>query len=110
MNTEKLDKLIDNIFSEMGEIERGKYGFFNQHGEKICFGLTELFVVTENVPHLNTLEKIMDPKSFKYVMDEVGNRLFKIYTYNSKIYSYYSTKKGVSYFKPDGRSYIYGIY
>ena len=88
MNTDKLDKLVDKIFSEMGKIEDGKnvfIGLLDKHGELICYGLTEFFIVTHNVPHLNTLENIMDPESFKYIMDQVGNELYKIYSYNSNV-------------------------
>ena len=89
MNTEKLDKLVNDIFSEMGKIEEGQkiyVGLLDKHGELICYGLTEFFIVTHNVPHLNTLEDIMDPESFKYIMDQVGNKLYKLYVY-------YPTKK-----------------
>ena len=51
MNTEKLDKLVDQIFSEMGKIEDGKnvfIGLLDKHGELICYGLTEFFIVTHN--------------------------------------------------------------
>ena len=105
MNTEKLDKLVNDIFSEMGKIEEGKnvfIGLLDESGELICYGLTQSFIVTHNVPHLNTLENIMDPESFKYIMDQVGNRLYKLYTY-------YPTKKNVSYYQPDGSNYLYGI-
>ena len=105
MNTEKLDRLVDKIFSEMGKIEDGKnvfIGLLDKHGELICYGLTEFFIVTHNVPHLKTLEYIMDPESFKYIMDQVGNRLYKLY-------EYYPTNKNVSYYQPDGSNYLYGI-
>ena len=105
MNTDKLDKLVDQIFSEMGEIKEGQkiyVGLLDEHGELICYGLTQSFILTDNVPHLNTLEKIMDPESFKYIMDQVGNRLYKLY-------AYYPTNKNVSYYQPDGSNYLYGI-
>ena len=105
MNINKLDKLVDDIFSEMGKIEEGQkiyVGLLDKHGELIGYGLTQSFIVTNNVPHLHTLENIMDPESFKYIMDQVGNRLYKLY-------AYYPTNKNVSYYQPDGSNYLYGI-
>lgn len=102
MNRNKLDKLVDQIFSEMGKIEEGEkiyIGLLDESGELICYGLTQSFIVTHNVPHLNTLENIMDPESFKYIMDQVGNKLHKIYSYNST--------KSVSYDRPDYGGYSY---
>ena len=82
MKKDKLDKLVDQIFSEMGKIEEGQkiyVGLLDKHGELIGYGLTQSFIVTNNVPHLHTLENIMDPESFKYIMDQVGNKLYKLY-------------------------------
>ena len=106
MNTDKLDKLVDQIFSEMGEIKEGQkiyVGLLDEHGELICYGLTQSFILTDNVPHLNTLEKIMDPESFKYIMDQGGNELYKLYANDDR------HKKKVTYKTPvdDGYSYRY---
>lgn len=82
MNINKLDKLVDDIFSEMGKIEEGQkiyVGLLDKHGELISYGLTQSFILTDNVPHLHTLENIMDPESFKYIMDQLGNKLYKLY-------------------------------
>ena len=100
MNTNKLDKLVDQIFSEMGKIEEGEkiyIGLLDESGELICYGLTQSFIVTHNVPHLNTLENIMDPESFRYVMDQVGNRLINLYPDGKKVPVEYKELKGLSY-------------
>ena len=106
MNTEKLDKLVDQIFSEMGKIEEGQkiyVGLLDKHGELIGYGLTQSFIVTNNVPHLDTLKNIMDPESFRYIMDQVGNKLYKLYVNDDR------HKKKVTYNTPvdDGYSYRY---
>ena len=100
MNTEKLDKLVNDIFSEMGKIEDGKnvfIGLLDKHGELICYGLTEFFIVTHNVPHLKTLENILDSESFKYIMDQVGNRLINLYPDGEKVPVEYKELKGLTY-------------
>ena len=90
MKTEKLDKLIDNIFSEMGELKEGVdryYGFVNESGELICYKVVRSFIVTKNVPHLDVLRYSLDDASFKYLMDQVGNRLSDLY-FNKERVSY----------------------
>ena len=100
MNRNKLDRLVDQIFSDMGEIKKGQnifIGFLDESGELICYRSLSYFTVTENVPHLNTLENIMDPESFRYIMDQVGNRLSDLY----------DVKKPVSYYQSEGGKYLY---
>ena len=97
MNTNKLDKLVDQIFSEMGEIEQGRNGLLNERGELICFKLIESFRVTDNVPHLDMLRYSLDVESFKYVMDQVGSRLMNLYT----------TKQDVSYDEYYNNDFLY---
>jgi len=88
MNTEKLDKIVDIVFQEIGEIEhgdsdKGKYqgyfGLLNENGEVIAFKLPDIFYITEYFPILHMLEKTLDEDSFKYLMNKVGDRLKDFY-------------------------------
>ena len=102
MNRNKLDKLVDQIFSEMGKIEKGEkryVGLLDESGELICYKSPSWFwfVVTDKVPHLNMLRYSLDDKSFKYLMDQVGNRLSDLY----------DVKKPVSYYRSEGGKYLY---
>ena len=97
MNTEKLDKLVDIIFSEMGKIKKGKFGSLDESGELICYRTLTYFTVTKNVPYLDMLRYSLDDASFKYVMDQVGNRLSDLY----------DVKKPVSYYRSEGGKYLY---
>ena len=83
MNTKKLDKIIDDIFSEMGRIENGYnvyYGVVDERGDLVAYGLTKHFIVTDNVPHLNMLKNSLDPESFEYIINTVGNKLYELYS------------------------------
>lgn len=100
MNTEKLDKLVNDIFSEMGEIKEGNNiysGLLDQDGNLICFKLTTSFRVMDYVPHLVMLNHSLDNKSFKYLMDQVGNRLINLYPNGEKVAVEYKELKGLSY-------------
>ena len=100
MNTNKLDKLVDQIFSEMGELEEGNNvysGLLDQDGNLICYKLTTSFKVMDIVPNLEFLNDVLDSESFKYVMDQVGNRLINLYPDGKKVPVEYKELKGLSY-------------
>ena len=100
MNTNKLDKLVDQIFSKMGELKQGVdtyYGFVNESGELICYKVVRSFIVTKNAPHLDVLRYSLDDVSFKYLMDQVGNRLINLYPNGEKVAVEYKELKGLSY-------------
>ena len=100
MNTDKLDKLVDQIFSEMGEIKEGGemyQGLSDQDGNIICYKLTTSFKVMYYVPHLEFLNSVLDSESYKYVMDQVGNRLINIYPEKERVPVEYKELKGVTY-------------
>ena len=100
MNTKKLDKLVDQIFSEMGELEEGNNvysGLLDQDGNLICYKLTTSFKVMDIVPNLEFLNDVLDSESFKYVMDQVGNRLINLYPDGKKVPVEYKELKGLSY-------------
>ena len=74
MNKDKLDKLVDRILSEIGEIKELEWGeVYDQNGRLIATKTYDRFLLNDNVPHLKTLHNIMDQDSFEYVMNRVGN-------------------------------------
>ena len=88
MNKDKLDKIIGDIFSEIGEIkhgdcDKGEYlgynGLLNENGDLIAFKLTDLFYITKYFPLLDMLKNSLDEDSFKYLMNRVGNMLGDLY-------------------------------
>jgi len=88
MNKDKLDKIVDMIFREIGEMKEGlggegtyrnMSGLINEDGELLCYAMIRKFVITENVPALDILESSLDEESFRYIMNKVGNRLIKFY-------------------------------
>ncbi len=100
MNRNKLDRLVDQIFSEMGELEEGHNfytGLLDQDGNLICYKLTTSFRVMDYVPNLEFLNGVLDPESFKYLMDQVGNRLINLYPDGEKVSVEYKELKGLSY-------------
>ena len=100
MNRNKLDKLVDQIFSEMGELEEGNnvyYGLLDRDGNLICYRLTTSFRVMDYVPYLEFLNGVLDSESFKYVMDQVGNRLINLYPDRKRVPVEYKELKGLSY-------------
>ena len=75
MNKDKLDKLVDTILQEMGEIKEsyGSQDMYNQRQELISVKTFSDFILTKNVPLLEMLETAMDQESFNYVINRVGN-------------------------------------
>lgn len=75
MNKEKLDKLIDTILQEMGELKQSyaSQDIYNQRQELISVKTFSELMLTKNVPHIEMLQTAIDQESFNYVMDRVGN-------------------------------------
>ena len=87
MNKDKLDKLVDTILQEMGEIKEsyGSQDMYNQRQELISVKTFSDFILTKNVPLLEMLETAMDQESFNYVINRVGNYVSGKYTYQEHV-------------------------
>ena len=86
MNKEKLDKLVDTILQEMGEIKES-YGqdMYNQRQELISVKRFSDLILTKNVPLLEMLQTAMDQESFNYVINRVGNYVSGKYKYQEHV-------------------------
>ena len=87
MNKDKLDKLVDTILQEMGEIKEsyGSQDMYNQRQELISVKTFSDFILTKNVPLLEMLETAMDQESFNYVINRVGNYVSGKYKYQEHV-------------------------
>ena len=87
MNKDKLDKLVDTILQEMGEIKEsyGSQDMYNQRQELISVKTFSEFILTTNVPLLEMLETAMDQESFNYVINRVGNYVSGKYKYQEHV-------------------------
>ena len=85
MNKDKLDKLVDTILQEMGEIKEsyGSLDMYNQRQELISVKTFSDFILTNNVPLLEMLETAMDQESFNYVITRAGNYVSGKYKYQA---------------------------
>lgn len=87
MKKDKLDKLVDTILQEMGEIKEsyGSQDMYNQRQELISVKTFSDFILTKNVPLLEMLETAMDQESFNYVINRVGNYVSGKYKYQEHV-------------------------
>ena len=87
MKKDKLDKLVDTILQEMGEIKEsyGSQDMYNQRQELISVKTFSEFILTKNVPLLEMLETAMDQESFNYVINRVGNYVSGKYKYQEPV-------------------------
>lgn len=110
MNKEKLDKIIDIIFQEVGELRdgfsghedfEGYYGLLDNDGKLLAYGRgvgkSGDFFITDNFPLLYMLKTSLDPESFEYIINTVANKLVKLYISNRGVE--YSEYKGGSTYK-----------
>ena len=74
MNKQKLNKIVDEIIQEMGEIKQLGWGdMYNEDQELIATKTYRDLILTKNVPLIEILYTAMDQESFKYIMNRVGN-------------------------------------
>ena len=87
MKKDKLDKLVDTILQEMGEIKEsyGSQDMYNQKQELISVKTFSEFILTTNVPLLEMLQTAMDQESFNYVINRVGNYVSGKYKYQEPV-------------------------
>ena len=87
MKKDKLDKLVDTILQEMGEIKEsyGSQDMYNQRQELISVKTFSDFILTKNVPLLEMLQTAMDQESFNYVINRVGNYVSGKYKYQEHV-------------------------
>ncbi len=104
MNKDKLDKIVDILFQEVGELRlvgfsghedsEGYHGLLDNGGKLVAYGSgmgrsgmgrSGDFYITDNFPLLYTLKSSLDEDSFKYIINKVGNRLVKLYISNQEV-------------------------
>jgi len=104
MNKDKLDKIVDILFQEVGELRlvgfsghedsEGYHGLLDNGGKLVAYGSgmgrsgmgrSGDFYITDNFPLLYTLKSSLDEDSFKYIINKVGNRLVKLYISNREV-------------------------
>ena len=99
MKKDKLDKIVDILFQEVGELRlvgfsghedsEGFHGLLDNGGKLVAYGRgmgrSGDFYITDNFPLLYTLKSSLDEDSFKYIINKVGNRLVKLYISNQEV-------------------------
>lgn len=99
MKKDKLDKIVDILFQEVGELRlvwfsghedfEGYHGLLDNGGKLVAYGSgmgrSGDFYITDNFPLLYTLKSSLDEDSFKYIINKVGNRLVKLYISNQEV-------------------------
>lgn len=89
MNKEKLDKIVDEIILEMGDLQLTKqtisYLIRNEYKELVALLVGADFVLTGDVPLIDLLYRSVDPKSFSHVMNRVGNHLSSVLDGNPRV-------------------------
>ena len=105
MKTDKFDKIINEIFLELGDLkptEDSPMGLKDSYGRLIYdVRYHTIGRISSDIPHLEFMERVLDYSSFYHVITQIWDRLTNIFNEYSgrKISGYYIDEKSDGYYR-----------